>query len=156
MIKVLFVCLGNICRSPTAEGIFRNLVADQGLDTAIAADSAGTSNWHIGDPPDSRSQAVAKSRGIDLGDLAARQATAGDFEDFDYIIAMDSSNLQKLRTICPPGQEHRLHLCLSFAPELGLGDVPDPYYNDGFDRVFDMLSAASRGLLAEIRKTHHL
>ncbi|NQW01044.1 MAG: low molecular weight phosphotyrosine protein phosphatase [Rhodospirillales bacterium] len=156
LIKVLFVCLGNICRSPTAEGVFRQLLKDQGLAKAIAVDSAGTSNWHVGGPPDARSQAIAKARGIDLSGLAARQAVAADFDEFDYVIAMDQANYTALAAICPPGREQRLHMCLAFAPAVALTDVPDPYYNDGFDRVFDMLAEAAGGLLAAIQKTHNL
>lgn len=156
MIRVLFVCLGNICRSPTAEGIFRKLVEDKDLAQSIDVDSAGTSDWHIGEPPDTRAQATALSRGINLATLQGRKVTSDDFRRFDYVIAMDSANHQKLLALCPPGQESRLRMCLSFAPETGLLDVPDPYYDDGFDRVFQMLEAASQGLLAEIRQTHAL
>ena len=156
MIKVVFVCLGNICRSPTAEGVFRKLVDDAGLSHAIEVDSSGTSNWHVGGPPDQRSTAVAKTRGIDLTPLKSRQAVADDFTHFDYVIAMDRSNQQKLLSMCPPEHENRLRLCLSFAPSVGLTDVPDPYYEDGFDAVFDMIEIAGQGLLAEIRDTHNL
>ena len=156
MIKVVFVCLGNICRSPTAEGIFRKLVNDAGLSHVIEVDSSGTSNWHVGGPPDKRSTAVAKTRGIDLSSLKSRQAVADDFHHFDYVIAMDGSNHQKLLSLCPLGREDRLRLCLSFAPSVGLTDVPDPYYEDGFDAVFDMIESAGQGLLAEIQDTHNL
>jgi len=156
VIKVVFVCLGNICRSPTAEGIFRKLVTDAGLSDLIEVDSAGTSNWHVGGPPDSRSTAVAKTRGIDLSTQKSRQFSADDFNTFDYVIAMDSSNHQNLSTLCPPGCEDRLRLCLSFAPSVQLTDVPDPYFEDGFDEVFDMIEVAGRGLLAEIRESHNL
>lgn len=156
MIKVLFVCLGNICRSPTAEGIFRKEVEDQGLAEHISVDSAGTSDWHIGGPPDRRSQQAANSRGIDLSLLKARQVSAQDFNDFDYVIAMDSSNFEKLRALCPKGTEGRLRMCLAYAPDWGLIDVPDPYYEGNFDGVFDMVGDACKGLLAEIRNTHNL
>ena len=156
MIKVVFVCLGNICRSPTAEGIFQKLVDDAGLSNVIAVDSSGTSSWHVGSPPDNRSVAIAKLRGIDMSMLKSRQAVNDDFNQFDYVIAMDYSNHQKLLAMCPPGNESRLRMCLSFAPSIGLSEVPDPYYEDGFDTVFDMLEMAGKGLLAEIRDMHNL
>jgi len=156
MVRTLFVCLGNICRSPTAEGIFRHLVKQQGLTDKITTDSAGTSDWHIGQSPDERSQETARARGIELSDLKARQSISADFELFEYVIAMDKSNYQKLSAICPAGREDRLHMFLDFAPQIGRRDVPDPYYHDGFDMVFDMLEAASAGLLQDIRDRHGL
>ena len=156
MVKVLFVCLGNICRSPTAEGVFRALVERQELGQQIAVDSAGVGAWHIGSPPDRRAQAAARQRGIDLAGQRARQAKAGDFQRFDYILAMDAQNHSDLAGLCPPGEEHRLHRFLDFAPELSRRDVPDPYYGggDGFNIVLDMIEAASEGLLAHIRENH--
>jgi len=156
MIRVLFVCLGNICRSPTAEGIFRDLVENAGLQDAVEVDSAGTSDWHIGGAPDQRGQAVARSRGIELGQLKARQVCPDDFKEFDYVIAMDSSNHKNLSTLCPAGHEPRLRMCLSFVPNSPISDVPDPYYDDGFDHVFELLEAAGQGLLSEIRAAHNL
>jgi protein-tyrosine phosphatase len=155
-IKVLFVCMGNICRSPTAHGVFRDLVQQQGLNGVIEIDSAGTHSYHVGSPPDSRSQATALSRGFDLSDLRARQARAADFDQFDYVLAMDRDNHRGLADMCPSGAEHKLHLFMDFAPDLEIDEVPDPYYGgpNGFDRVFDMVDAASRGLLAHIRKEH--
>ncbi|MDA1090535.1 MAG: low molecular weight phosphotyrosine protein phosphatase [Proteobacteria bacterium] len=156
MVNVLFVCLGNICRSPTAEGVFRALVEREGLSDQVTVDSAGVGSWHIGSPPDDRAQATAKQRGIDLSKQRGRQAKADDFERFDYVIAMDSQNHGDLARMCPKGGKARLYKFLEFAPQLGLSDVPDPYYggDGGFDAVFDMIEAASAGLLADIRANH--
>ncbi len=154
-VRVLFVCLGNICRSPTAEGVFRKLAEEEGLIEYIEIDSAGTHAYHIGKPPDQRAQAAARRRGIDLSGLRGRQAVAGDFERFDYILAMDSENHENLLAICPAGMEEKIRLFLDFAPQRPERDVPDPYYGGpaGFDRVLDMVEEAARGLLAEIRTT---
>lgn len=156
MVNVLFICLGNICRSPAAEGVFRALVAREGLDGRVTCDSAGTGSWHIGEPPDRRMRAAAKRRGVDLDSLRGRQVTAADFETFDYVLAMDADNLANLRALCPPGREARLARLLDFAPQLGQRDVPDPYYGGeaGFERVLDLVEAASAGLLADIRRRH--
>ena len=156
VIRVLFVCLGNICRSPTAEGVFRARVAREGLSHAIATDSAGTHDYHIGDPPDSRARAAAKRRGVDISDLRGRQATREDFVRFDYVLAMDRSNLRNLSRLCPKGKESRLRLLLDFAPDAGIDEVPDPYYGgaDGFERVLDLVEAAADGLLAHILRAH--
>lgn len=153
MIRVLFVCLGNICRSPTAEGVFRDLVAREGLSDVIATDSCGTSGWHIGEPPDERAIGEAGRRGIKLDDLRSRKTADSDFAGFDYIIAMDEKNSSTLINMSPPEYRGKVRLFLSFAPTLGIREVPDPYYGgaDGFARVFDMIDAASRGLLAHIR-----
>ena len=147
MVKVLFVCLGNICRSPTAEGIFRDLVERHGLDREIATDSAGTGNWHVGQPPDPRAQAEALKRGIDISGLRARQVRAADFQDVDHMIAMDRRNHAELDALRPAGARAQLKLLLEFAPALGWLDVPDPYYGGahGFARVIDMIELASRG-----------
>lgn len=156
MVKVLFVCLGNICRSPTAEGVFRAFVETAGLADRIGADSAGTSDWHIGEPPDRRGCEVAARRGYDLSAQRARQVSIADFDRFHYLIAMDRSNLAKLSAMAPPGTGDKLSLFLAFAPELGQHEVPDPYYGgpDGFDDVLDMIEAASKGLLDDIRSRH--
>ncbi|MCB2100021.1 MAG: low molecular weight phosphotyrosine protein phosphatase [Rhodobacterales bacterium] len=156
-INVLFVCMGNICRSPTAEGVFRATVARAGLADRIGVDSAGTHAYHVGEPPDSRAQAAARGRGLDLSALRARRARAADFRDFDYVVAMDAENFRDLLTLCPPDAHDRLHLFLDFAPQVAEREVPDPYYGgaQGFERVLDMVEAASNGLLDHIR-AHHL
>ncbi len=154
MVKVLFVCMGNICRSPTAHGVFRELVRQEGLEDAIQIDSAGTHAYHVGNPPDQRAQATARNRGIDLSDLRARQVNPEDFERFDYVLAMDEENLAILRELCPPGREERLRLFLDFAPQRPEREVPDPYYGgpQGFEHVFDLVEEAARGLLEDIRQ----
>ncbi len=156
MVKVLFVCLGNICRSPTAEGVFRALVEREGLADRIAVESAGTGNWHVGEPPDGRAVKAAKRRGIDLSAIRAREATRDDFARFDYVVAMDSDNRAVLKRLSPPGERHRLHLFLDFAEGLEGRDVPDPFYGggDGFEAVLDMIERAAAGLLAHIRANH--
>ncbi len=153
MTRVLFVCTGNICRSPTAEGVFRGQVESAGLAESIEIDSAGTASWHVGKSPDSRSRETARRRGIDIDHLRGRQVDFGDFEYFDYILAMDQDNLHELRRVGPVEHHGKLRLLMEFAPDFGLAEVPDPYYggDSGFDRVFDMIDAASRGLLEEIR-----
>jgi len=155
-ISVLFVCMGNICRSPTAEGVFAKRLADAGLDERVDVDSAGTHAYHAGEPPDPRAQRTAASRDVDLSRLRARKAVAADFEEFDYVLAMDRDNYERLQEICPEGAEHKLQLFLSYAPELDIDEVPDPYYGGpaGFDRVLDMIETAAEGLLEEIRKRH--
>lgn len=154
MVKVLFVCLGNICRSPTAEGVFTHLVANEGLSDRIRIDSAGTAAYHVGEQPDGRAQAEARSRGIDISHLRGRQAKMADFEAFDYVLAMDSANYRDLQRICPSGQDHKLKMFLDYAPNVGRRDVPDPYYEGGFDSVYDMIEDAARGLLDEIKAEH--
>jgi len=153
LVNVLFVCLGNICRSPSAEGVFRALVEREGLSEAITCDSAGTGSWHIGKPPDARATEAAAGRGYDLSGFRARQASPRDFDDFDLVIAMDRSNHANLAAMAPAGREDRLRMMMSFAPDLAIDEVPDPYYGggDGFERVLDMLEAASGGLLDHIR-----
>jgi len=151
--RVLFVCMGNICRSPTAEGVFRHLVRDAGLQDRIGTDSAGTHDYHVGSPPDERSRHHAALRGYRLDDLRARQVQALDFERFDLICAMDWDNLRLLEEDCPPQHRHKLRRLMEFAPE-GQGDVvPDPYYggDPGFEKVLDHIESASVGLLQHIR-----
>jgi len=158
MPSVVFVCLGNICRSPTAEGVFRHLVEVEGLADKIQIDSSGTSNYHIGYAPDSRAQKQALKRGYDLSYLKARQATPEDFRKFDYICAMDQQNYNDLAVISPDGDIRNLHLFLDFAPDLKINQVPDPYYGgpNGFEDVLDMIEAASRGLLADMKRKYNL
>ena len=151
--NVLFVCLGNICRSPTAEGVFRKLVEQENLAEQIHIDSAGTSAYHLGEPPDPRAQTAAQNRGIDISGLRGRQVTKKDFTRFDYILAMDDDNHAKLLRQCPPGEESRVRLFLELAPDAGRADVPDPYTSDadGFEIVLDLIERASHGLLQHIR-----
>ena len=153
-VSVLFVCMGNICRSPTAEGVFRHLVNKEGHEDWISTDSAGTHAYHIGGQPDHRSQQTAHGRGIDLSDLRARKAVENDFHEFDYVLAMDDDNYKLLTGICPSGMEDKLSLFLDFSNEYSETQVPDPYYggDQGFERVFDLVDSASRGLLEDIKK----
>jgi protein-tyrosine phosphatase len=151
--SVLMVCMGNICRSPTAEGVLRQKVQAAGLDSSVHIDSAGTIDYHVGSPPDERSARHARQRGYDLSSLRARQVHARDFERFDLILAMDWENLQELQLLCPREHEHKLRRLMEFAPP-GLGDVvADPYYGgrDGFERVLDHVEAACNGLLGHLR-----
>lgn len=147
--SVLFVCLGNICRSPLAEGVLRQLAADQGIDVVI--DSAGTGDWHIGHPPDRRAQAEARRNGLDISGLRARQVTADDFHAFDHIVAMDSQNLRDLIELQPQDARAMLSRLLDHA-EVDAADVPDPYYggDDGFAETFRLVEAGARGLLAQL------
>jgi protein-tyrosine phosphatase len=151
--KVLFVCMGNICRSPTAEGVFRDKAKKAGLDAVLHIDSAGTHDYHIGKQPDARAQETARGRGYDLSDLRGRQVSAQDFETFDYILAMDEDNLAILLRQCPAHLQHKVRRFLSFSRRFPNLDVPDPYYGgrDGFDRVLDMVEDASEGLIEAVR-----
>ena len=155
-VEVLFVCMGNICRSPTAEGVFRHMVAAAGLSRIINVDSAGTHGYHAGDPPDARACAVAARRGYDLNRLRARQVTQQDFERFDYVLAMDRANLACLELIRPPVYQGEVALLLQYAPQPSRLEVPDPYYGGarGFELVLDLVESASQGLLASIRERH--
>ena len=153
-IRVLFVCLGNICRSPTAEGVFRHLLKAQAPQLYVEIDSAGTADYHIGDPPDLRSQRAALRRGIDLSGLRGRQVRPDDFTRFDFILAMDRDNLHELNAMRPKNSRARLRLFMEFAPESGVLEVPDPYYRDasGFEEVLELTAAASRGLFAALHQ----
>ena len=159
-VRLLFVCMGNICRSPTAEGVMRGLLREEGLEDAVEVDSAGTGDWHVGDPPDRRATAAAHARGIVL-EGAARQVARADFAEFDLILAADRRNLRDLRALLPPDARAKVHLLREFdpaadgAPDL---DVPDPYYggDDGFEHVLDLVEAACRGLLDDLRAAGRL
>jgi protein-tyrosine phosphatase len=155
-VKVLFCCMGNICRSPTAHGVFEALVVREGLGHLIEVDSAGTHAYHVGEPPDRRSQETALQRGVDISGQRARQACVEDFSRFDYLLAMDRDNYRILSALCPCGMSHKLRLFLDFAPGVDLREVPDPYYGgpSGFDQVYDMVEIAAAGLLDEIRQRH--
>ena len=156
-VSVLFVCMGNICRSPTAHGVFQALVNKNGLGEKIFVDSAGTHSYHIGSTPDPRSQHTARSRGVDLSRLRARQFQSKDFLDFDYLIAMDRSNFTQMAAIKPDEASARLDLMLDYSSRYDQKEVPDPYFgDDGFELVFDMVDEASEGLLRHIREQHRI
>jgi protein-tyrosine phosphatase len=157
-VSICFVCLGNICRSPTAEGVMRHLVGEARLAERILIDSAGTCDWHIGAPPDDRARHAAGRRGYKLEALRGRQITPADFERFDLLIAMDDKNVAALRRICPPEQRDKIRLLMEFVPETdsrwsGTREVADPYFGgaDGFEQVLDQCEAACRGLIAALR-----
>ena len=154
-IGVLFVCMGNICRSPAAQGVFESYLAESGLASRVRVDSAGTHAYHIGEPPDKRMQAAATRRGYDLSSLRARCIEEKDFERFDYVLVMDRDNLEVLHTRgLNPNAMSSVHLLMSFAPECGVIEVPDPYYggSEGFERVLDLVEEASKGLMVDIHR----
>ncbi len=154
MIKVLFICMGNICRSPTAHGVFRRMVADKNLSGQIEVDSAGTHAYHVGKRPDQRSIQAAIARGIDLSDLTARQLDDYDFEEFDYLLVADDDNFHLTREACPIEHRHKINYILDFATRSSIKQVPDPYYGqgNGFERVLDLIEDACEGLLLELEK----
>jgi len=160
LIRVLFVCTGNICRSPTAEAVFRHMVESQNLSHAIEADSCGITDFHEGEPADSRSRETAESHGFDMSGLRARRLLAIDYERFDYLLAMDGSHLREIldrgKRLKADLDPARACLFMDFAPHMKLRDVPDPYYggDDGFERVLEMIEAASRGLIETIHRDH--
>lgn len=158
VVKVLFVCMGNICRSPTAEGVFRHLVREADLEQRIRIDSAGTHDYHVGKAPDVRTRAAAETRGYDLSALRARQVGRQDFQEFDYVLAMDSENLANLRRICPPDLLHKVSLFLEHGGNAAGSEVPDPYYGgaQGFEQVLDLVEEAARGLLQKLEREHGL
>jgi protein-tyrosine phosphatase len=153
--RVLFVCMGNICRSPTAEGVFRKLVAERAPELDVLIDSAGTHAYHTGEAPDPRARRAAERRGVDLTGLRARQVTGRDFEQFELVLAMDEQNLAHLIAACPPDYRDRVRLLLEFAPRIERRDVPDPYYggSTGFEHVLDLVEEASVGLLEHLLRT---
>ncbi|MBS1200212.1 MAG: phosphotyrosine protein phosphatase [Proteobacteria bacterium] len=152
--RILFVCMGNICRSPTAEAVFREIARREGQDLLVEVDSAGTHAYHVGEPPDSRAIIAARRRGIAMEHLRARLVARDDFLRFDYLLAMDEQNLEHLRRLAPAGHRAELRLFLDYAPGAGQRDVPDPYYGGetGFEQVLDLVEEASRGLIAALRK----
>ncbi len=152
-LNVLFVCTGNICRSPTAEGVFRQLLSEQQLQSKIHVDSAGTHNYHPGEPPDRRSQQAAAKRGVDLSRQRARVVISADFKSFDYVLVMDRSNYQELLGRCPAEHQGKLYMFLEFAQGVEIQEVPDPYYGggQGFEQVLDLVELASLGLLQHLR-----
>lgn len=147
--------MGNICRSPTAEGVFCSLIKEAGVEAQFDVESAGTHAYHIGEAPDLRSQKVAKDRGIDLSGIRARKVIYGDYEDFDYLLAMDDANYEILLESCPEQYKEKIKYFLEYAPHLPTREVPDPYYGGeyGFERVLDMVEDASNGFLTELKKT---
>src|SRR5436190_16308586 len=154
-VRILFVCLGNICRSPTAEGVMRSLLREEGMEREVQLDSAGTGSWHVGSAPDSRAAEAARARGITL-EGAARSVTEEDFEEFDLLVAMDRENMSVLRRLAPSEEARdKVHLLREFDPASNTADldVPDPYYGapGGFEEVLDLVHAACEGLLDEIR-----
>ena len=150
--RILFVCMGNICRSPSAEGVFRSLLAARAPQLAVEIDSAGTHDYHVGAAPDDRSIEAARRRGIDLSSLRARTVRTADFEYYDLILAMDEQNLRELRRRAPAAGHDRIRLMMEFAPSSGTRAVPDPYYGgpQGFEQVLDLLEDAAAGLLRDL------
>ena len=150
--RILFVCLGNICRSPMAEGVFRRVVEEGNMRHLFEIDSAGMGDWHKGEAPDHRAQKAARGRGVDISGQSARKVELEDFEVFDLVLAMDGSDISDLYEIAPHAARPKIRRFLSYAPHLGTGDVPDPYYGgeQGFDHALDLIEAAARGLLADL------
>lgn len=158
-VRISFVCMGNICRSPTAEAIMRHLVREAGLQHAVSIDSAGTGSWHVGEERDRRSRAVAKNRGMPISG-PARQFSSSDFARFDLVLALDEQNVSDLRRLAPNDEARaKIRLLRDFDPDAAAGaEVPDPYYGgpDGFEQVFDICLSACRGLLEHLRPKYHL
>jgi len=152
--RILFVCLGNICRSPMAEGVFRRVAEEAGMLDRFEIDSAGMGDWHKGEAPDHRAQKAALDRGVDISGQSARKVEPEDFDDFDLVLAMDGSNIDDLYEIAPHAARTKIRRFLSYAPHLGVEDVPDPYYGGtaGFDHALDLIEAAAQGLLDALIK----
>ncbi len=153
--RVLFVCMGNICRSPTAEGVFLSLIKEQKVNDQFEIDSAGTHAYHVGEAPDLRAQKAAKDRGVQLSHLKARKVVFGDYDDFDYLLAMDDENYQMLTDASPEHHKNKIKYFLDYAPQVNTREVPDPYYGGkyGFETVLDMVEEASLGFLQSLRET---
>jgi protein-tyrosine phosphatase len=150
--NILFVCLGNICRSPIAEGVFNHLLRQRGLDGPLTVASAGLGSWHIGNPPDKRAQNAMRLRGIDISQSRARRVEPDDFARFDMILAMDRSNRDALQKMAPPEHRHKVALFMDYAPNLCVHEIPDPFFGDldGFDYAYQLIEAACRGLLVSL------
>ena len=155
MVRVLFVCMGNICRSPLAQGVFESVLRREGLESEVFVDSAGTGSWHVGHPPDERAQRSASSRGLDLSTQRARQVTLDDCHDFDYVLTMDEENYRAVAALCREGGAE-VRPFLDYAVDSSETEVPDPYYGGpyGFEHVLDLVEEASEGLLEDIRERH--
>lgn len=155
VVRVLMVCTGNICRSPTAEAVLRGRAAERGWADRVQVDSAGIADYHVGEPPDRRSQVHAARRGLDLSRLRARQVELADFSQFDWLLALDRGHARALQAQCPPGLQGRIRLLMDFAPDHPLREVPDPYYGgpEGFEQVLDMVDAACEGFLDQLDVT---
>ncbi len=156
MIKVMFVCLGNICRSPMAEAIFRNLVKERGLAHRIKVDSAGTGNWHVGEPPHNGTLNLLKEKGIDSSNLFAREFKSVDFDDYDYLVAMDAQNVQDMIQKKTSSKEVRVTKLLDECPTIQQSEVPDPWYTGDFEETYSLVSAGTTALLDRIIKENHL
>ncbi len=157
-IKVLFVCMGNICRSPTAEGVFAKLIEEQGLEDRFEIDSAGTHAYHEGEAPDIRAQKAAQARDVKLKHLKARKVVVGDFEDYHYILAMDQDNYSVLVEACPEDHQHKVKYFMDYAPHLETREVPDPYYGGryGFETVLDLVEEAAKGFVNSLKQNGEL
>jgi protein-tyrosine phosphatase len=150
--RILFVCLGNICRSPMAEGVFRRVIAEEGLSDSFVIDSAGLGDWHIGQAPDHRAQKAARTRGVDISGQSARQVVDEDFDRFDLLLVMDGSNYDELKARAPHEARAKIRPFLDYAPHAGTKDVPDPFFGgaEGFDHALDLIEAAAHGLVASL------